>query len=492
MKKFKALAIMLASVLVLVACNTKETTTSQSEKKTDEPTTEASEKETDESKKADETTEASEKETEKPEETTAGGTGGEFVAPELPKGDGSEVIVWNQVFEEWNQEHFTQQAEKYNTLDRGYTVSQEFVTGDTWTERMVAAQSTGTGPDTYIISYNNIYGAVLDEAILPLDEIFAKEQLDDILPNVREMVSFNDKVYAYPQLVEPSTVLFYRTDLFEQAGLDAAPKTWDELIEYGKKLAEVDPNVFALGIPNFGPEMGWSTWGWQMQAAGHLALNDAWDAPTIDEGYLELANLWKTLYDEMIVPEQPLSGYTDLKAYGEGALAMQFTGSWGVAQLINDYPEIYEKTAVAAPPTKDGNTEDVIATNGGWTYVIDANSKNVDGAYNYMSWLLAEDPATPAEFFKVAQYSKAATRQSVSDLISSQGATPDHADIINEIASRAIAEPNYPWDISMAVSGMFEEIALGNVAPEEAQKKVIDSIQEIITVQELPGKNPRQ
>lgn len=411
-----------------------------------------------------------------------------FEIPDLPKGDGSTIIVWNQIFEEWNQAFFEERADEYNTLDRGYTVEQEFIPGDAWTERMVAAQSIGSAPDTYILAYNNIYSAVRDASILPLDDIFTKAQLDDIADNVREMVTYNGKIYAYPQLVEPSTVLFYRTDLFEDAGLTEPPKTWDELVEYGVKLTQGD--VFGLGISGFA-EMGWTTWGWQMQSAGHLALNDNWDAPLIDDGYKELANFWKRLYDEGAVPAEPLSGYTELSAYGQGALAMQLSGSWGIAQLINEYPDIYEVTNVAVPPTKDGNTEDIVATNGGWTYVIDANTKHQDGAYNYISWLLAEDPKTVADFFDVAQYSKAAPRKSVQAYINDLGGTPDHAEIIIGISERAINEPSYPWDISVAVANMFENVAIGGMDVDSAANEATTQIQEIIEQQNLPGQNPK-
>lgn len=404
-------------------------------------------------------------------------------------GEVSEVSVWNQIFEEWNQAFYTERAEEYNTLNRGFNVTQEFVAGDAWTERMQAAQGSNTAPDTYILSYNNIYSGVVSETLAPLNDLFTDAQLDDILDSVKEMVTFDDVVYAYPQLVEPSTVLFYRTDLFEDAGLTEPPKTWDELIDYAKQLTSNE--VFGLGIPGFG-DMGWATWGWQMQSAGHLAINDNWDAPTLDEGYANLAEFWRTLFQENAVPEQSLVPYADSRAYGEGSLAMNFSGSWGIAQLINDFPEIYEVTAVAPPPTEDGNTDSIVATNGGWSYVIDALSENKEGAANYLSWLLAEDPETVADFFEVAQYAKAAPRQSVVDFIDEQGTAAAHAAIVSEVAGRSVPEPQYPWDISVAVANMFEKVAIGGVDTETAIEEAEGIIQDIIDTQNLAGTNPRK
>mgnify|MGYP000878506764 CR=1 FL=1 len=399
------------------------------------------------------------------------------------------VVVWNQIFEPWNQEFFTEKAEEYNSLGRGYVVEQEFIAGDAWTERMASAQAAGTAPDTYVLSYNNIVSAVRDGLILPLNDLLPKEAFDDLNDNVKDMVSFEDKYWAYPQLVEPSTVLFYRTDLFEQAGITKVPTTWDELIEAGKKLTTNE--IFGLSIPDF-PSMGWCTWGMQYASSGHLAINDNWDTPLIDQGYIDLANFYKRCYDEGIVPAQALSGYADMKDFGEESVAMKFCGSWGVGQILNDYPELADKFAVAVPPTKDGNQDTILATNGGWTYVIDAKTKVAEGAADYISWLLAEDVETCAEFFELAKFAKAAPRKSVGEYISANSGDSSWAETVNYVSAHAIAEPIYPWDISVAVSLMFENTSLGMMSVEDAAAEATTSIQAIIDNQQLAGTNPKK
>ena len=115
MKKFRTLAAAVAALLVLSACKPADPKPSEGTGKETEPSesqTMASEKETEGTTKESESS------------TEPSGQVSDFVIPELPKGDGSEVIIWNQVFEEWNQNHFQAQSDKYNTLDRGYTVKQ--------------------------------------------------------------------------------------------------------------------------------------------------------------------------------------------------------------------------------------------------------------------------------------------------------------------------------------------------------------------------------
>lgn len=398
------------------------------------------------------------------------------------------VVVWNQIFEPWNQEFFEQKAEEYNTLGRGYVVEQEFIAGDAWTERMASAQAAGTAPDTYVMSYGNIINAAKDGLIMPMDDLLSAEAWNDLNDNVKEMISFDGKFWAYPQLVEPSTVLFYRTDLFEQAGITKAPTTWDELVDTAKKLTTND--MFGLSIPDFG-SMGWATWGMQYSSSGHLAITDNWDAPMIDQGYIDLANFYKRLYDEGVVPAQSLSGYADMKDFGEESVAMKYCGSWGVGQIINDYPELADKFAVAIPPTKDGKQDGVLATNGGWTYVVDAKTEVKEGAADYISWLLAEEVKTSADFFELAKFAKAAPRKSVAEYIAANSGDSTWAETVNYVSAHAIAEPIYPWDISVAASLMMENTSLGMMTAEDAAAEARASIQAIIDNQQLAGTNPR-
>lgn len=398
---------------------------------------------------------------------------------------------WIQKFEDWNMEYFQNQSDKYNELNRGYIADVQFMPGDVWTDQMTAAVASGSAPDGYTISYNNIVSAVTQGQLMPLDDLFPKAEIDDIHNNIRSMATVNGKLYSYPQLVEPSSVLYYRTDLFEQAGIAEPPKSWDEMIDVGKKLTTAD--IYGLEIGDF-PSFGWCTWGIQYATAGHLAINDNWDAPIIDQRYKDLALYYKRLYDEKVVPEQAIAGYTDIAPFGTGQVAMQICGSWGVAGIINDFPDMADKFSVAPIPTQDGDQDKPTATNGGWTFAIDAMSSHPKAAADYIGYLLAEDPAVPAEFFAIAQYSKGATRKSVDDYISVNVGSNDApwASKIAYVASRAIPEPVYPWDISVAVSTMFESVAINGENVDNAADACIETIKQVIENNSLPGTNPNK
>ena len=59
---------------------------------------------------------------------------------------------------------------------------------------------------------------------------------DDFLASKIGEVSYKDKIHAFPWDAGPAA-MFYRTDYFEQAGVNPEDiQTWDDLIEAGKKI----------------------------------------------------------------------------------------------------------------------------------------------------------------------------------------------------------------------------------------------------------------
>lgn len=404
----------------------------------------------------------------------------------------TKVVLWNRIFEDWNRAWCEQQAAAFNKESKTVELDQQFIPGDGWDEKMKAAQASGTAPDIYLINYGAISWYAKDGLILPLNDYIPRRAWDDLYDNVKQFVSYKGKYYAYPQLVEPATVLYYRTDMFKAAGLDPAkpPKTWDQYIEYAKKLTKGD--VFGSNFPGFGVEVSWSTWGWQYTAAGHLAISDDWSKATVtDQGYVDLINFVKRLYTEKVVPAQMLGGYNDIRPFAEGGYAMAFCGSWGIGELRNTYPDVVDKVMVAPPPTKDGKP--FKSTVGGWTYVIDAKSKVPKAAGEYIYWLLGDDPERPASFFKVAKYSKYAPRKSVDTYIKTKtdaSKDPWMKVVSEQITPYAIAEPIYAWDISWAVGTAYENAVLKNMSAEAALAKAAEDITTFIKNNDYSKKKP--
>ena len=71
--------------------------------------------------------------------------------------------------------------------------------------------------------------------LVPLEDLPADYDVDDVLKPVREGLSYDGKLYALPFYAE-SSMLFYRKDLFEQAGIEVPEQpTWQQVKPSGPR-----------------------------------------------------------------------------------------------------------------------------------------------------------------------------------------------------------------------------------------------------------------
>jgi multiple sugar transport system substrate-binding protein len=410
--------------------------------------------------------------------------------------DGKTVVTfWQQKFEDYQQAWFKKEVDAFNASQSQVQVDLQVVPGDTWAQKLKAAQAAGNAPDVQTTNYGNINAAAANGELTELDGLLPASAFNDIKDNVKSFVTVGGKHYAYPMLVEPSTVLYYRTDLVAAAGLDpkSPPKSWDELVQWATKLTT--DKVKGMTIASAAPDLGWSSWGLQYNACGHLPIADDWSkANASDACYQKLLQFYKTLYQNGLMPQTPKVGYADGTPYGQGEVAMMPGGSWVVGQLKASFPDLISKTAVAPFPTSDGNTAETTATLGGWTLTIDAKSKAKQGAAQFVQWLLAGDPAIMADFFKASGFSKYTVRTSVDQtLAGNPDATSDPfmKIISSQVVPYGKQEPAYPWDVALAFGTAIESAMKGTASIPDALSKADAAINDVIEKQSLAGTQPK-
>ncbi|MGW0335346.1 ABC transporter substrate-binding protein [Streptomyces sp. NPDC003011] len=106
-------------------------------------------------------------------------------------------------------------------------------------------------PDVGGVGAAMIAAISAQNALEPLDDRLAKSSLDgklneDMLKSLKAAGGGDGTLYSIPTSAN-NGVLYYRTDLFERAGLEA-PTTWDRFYEAADKLTNVGKNEFGYTI----------------------------------------------------------------------------------------------------------------------------------------------------------------------------------------------------------------------------------------------------
>jgi sorbitol/mannitol transport system substrate-binding protein len=228
--------------------------------------------------------------------------------------------------------------------------------------------------------------------LLPLEKLGPAYDVDDLIPPIRAGLTVNGKLYAAPFYGE-SSMIMYRKDLFEKAGLKmpAAP-TWDFIADAAKKLTNRSTETYGIclrGKPGWGENMALLT-----------AMANSFGARWFDEK-------WKPEFDG---PEwkRTLTFYVDLmKAAGPpGAstngfnenLALFNAGKCGMwidatvaASFVSNPKEsnVADKVDFALAPTAGlGKGANWLWA---WTLAVPAGSKKADAAEKFISWATSKD-----------------------------------------------------------------------------------------------------
>ena len=222
--------------------------------------------------------------------------------------------------------------------------------------------------------------------LVALDNLPEDYDVDDILPPIREALSYDGTLYAAPFYGESSFTM-YRTDLFEKAGLEMPEKpTWDFIKDAARKLADKSNDVYGIclrGKPGWGENMAfltamansygarWFDMEWKPQFDG-----EAWKATITD--YVELMQ-------EVGPPDASANGYNEnLALFRSGKCAIWIDATAAGQFVTNADSDVADRVGFALAPDKGlGKSANWLWA---WALAVPEGSDNKDGAKRFVAW----------------------------------------------------------------------------------------------------------
>jgi lactose/L-arabinose transport system substrate-binding protein len=179
--------------------------------------------------------------------------------------------------------------------------------------------------------------------------------------------------------------VFYRTDYFEQAGVDPASiVTWDDFVAAGEKVKAAT----GKGMINVDVNGSDSIWAELMQQQGASYYNADGKITVNGPEAVKAMTLLKTLYDKDLIDNQ--QGWdARVAAAKNGSSASQATGVWWIGTLTSEMPELAGKFGVMPMPLFEAGGAPT-SNNGGSDLAIPATSANPDLAWAFTRFALAD------------------------------------------------------------------------------------------------------
>ena len=127
------------------------------------------------------------------------------------------------------------------------------LSGDFADNAFLMSMAGSAAPDVFYVNFRQYTTFQEQSFCRPLDDLIAKDPwiMDRVNPTVRKVLtSYDGKIYAMP-FFQVAVALYYRKDLFREAGLDPnrPPKDWAEFKDYCRKLTKGKQVGFAFSSP---------------------------------------------------------------------------------------------------------------------------------------------------------------------------------------------------------------------------------------------------
>ena len=223
--------------------------------------------------------------------------------------------------------------------------------------------------------------------LVPLDNLGADYDVNDLLPAIRDGLSYEGKLYAAPFYGESSMVM-YRKDLMEKAGLKMpdAP-TWDFIADAARKMTDKKDEVYGICL------RGKAGWGENM--AFLTAMSNSFGARWFDEKWHPQFDTpeWKktlTFYIDLMKDAGPpgasSNGFNEnLALFQSGKCGMWIDATVAASFVTNPKDsKVADKVGFAlAPDNGLGKRSNWLWA---WSLAIPAGSKKVDAAEKFIDW----------------------------------------------------------------------------------------------------------
>ncbi|MBD2870579.1 ABC transporter substrate-binding protein [Paenibacillus arenilitoris] len=361
------------------------------------------------------------------------------------------------------------------------TVKMEIIPYADYETKIRTALAGKGAPDVMGIDGPNVAAYAYQDAVIPLDDYFAKDgDLDDIAKPVRDSLTYNDQIWAAP-LNDASVAMFYNKKMFESKGVELPSKdpneawTWEQVLDAARKINDPGKGVYAID-PAWGVGAGEGSAFVKMpfiwQAGGEILSPDGGTA----DGYLNspeskrAIEFFNSLYTEKLAAKE-----LPPEAFETGKLGINVSGPWSIGGYAASHPnfKLGEDWDIA-PLWKDAKQ---VTPNGSWNLAITKQSKHPDEAWLFLNWVTGKEGAK-------VWYEKTKNlpaRLSVADAYPELKEYPMNIFVeqSSSFAHPRPVSPAYPT-ISKAITDLFEEVVLGGKNIDDSLGKAVETIDKAI------------
>lgn len=304
------------------------------------------------------------------------------------------IALWQGVNPPPNREVLQRLVDKFNQTHPDIQVESIYVGQPDQQLPKIFASVVGNAPPDLLWFNPTLTGQLVElGAIRPIEDFLnqstVKAELD---PALQSSMALENHLWSIP-FATNNVGIFYRPSLFEAAGIDALPKTWEEFRAVAQQLTrdrnrDGKPDQHAIQLALGKGEFTIFTW-LPFFWSGGSTINTVTQAEglTVEihpSGAIAALQFWQNLVkDGTAILSQPERGF-ELDNFLAGKVAMQISGPWTLGQLQQTKTDF----GVFPMPVQE---EPATALGGENLFLFKSSPAREKAAWTFMEYVLSED-----------------------------------------------------------------------------------------------------
>jgi multiple sugar transport system substrate-binding protein len=357
-------------------------------------------------------------------------------------------------------------AEQFEADNPDVTVNVTPVPWESSTEKINTAIATGEVPDVMQVGTTLMSGFVELGGLAPTPEDISA---DAFFPGAWDTTVVDGTSYGVPWYVE-TRVLYYRTDLAQEAGIEQ-PQTWADLTAFAAGLQDAGAE-HGIALQTRGEATNLMYFPFYWQAGGEI-MDDAGEFALDNDAQVKALDYYSSFMRDGLAP-QVLVEDEKVQNFIDGELGSFVSGPWERANLLTTAGDEFADKFGVAPLPADETTGSFI---GGSNLAVLTDADNPDAAWKFVQF--TTDPATQADWFETSNDLPAVQAAWEDPALADDDAVAVYGDVL-ETARSTPAIPTWS-EIGHELDLVLEQVIAGNVSPEDAATQMQDAATSIGT-----------
>ncbi len=322
--------------------------------------------------------------------------------------------------------------------------------------------------------------------LVPLDDLSAEYDVDDILPAMRGGLSHEGTLYAAPFYGESSMVM-YRTDLMEAAGMEmpTAP-TWQQIRDAAAAMDDPENDINGVCLRG---KAGWGEGGAFITVTGNSFgarwFDEDWNAQFDQPEWAEALNFYVNLMNDYGPEGYATNGFNEnLSLFNQGKCGMWIDATVAASFVTGDDSTVADSVGFALAPNNEG-VEKRANWLWAWALAIPAGTQQEAAAKKFIEWatgtgyieLVAANegwanvpPGARTSLYETPEYQAVPFAQMTLDSINAADPTNPTVDPVPYVGIQFVAIPEFAG-MATEVSQEFSAAYAGQQTIEEALAK---------------------